>query len=302
VEDNLEGDDSRVIMDRAEPFIRQCASDATPFLAVIWFHTPHEPVVAGPQDLELYSRYPDNHAHYYGCVTAMDRQVGRLTRLLGELELEEDTMVWFCSDNGPEGRVPGDLNHPRLARSCGVTGGLRGRKRSLFSGGITVPALLRWPRMTKPGQVIQGTCSTLDYLPTVLDAMGSSLPHSRPVDGISLLPALRNEWLERPKPVPYRFLESRESMFGSPTFAVIDGPFKYLTNLTQDAGQDLCFDLENDPYEQSNIISKERRRCRALRGFLQDFHDSCRRSHEGADYSEPYEPVAPFQEAADWVS
>ena len=78
--DNLEGDDSRVIMDRAIPFVRKAITAKTPFLAVIWFHTPHLPVVAGPTYRKMYQGHPG--AGCLGCITAMDDQVGRLRKEL----------------------------------------------------------------------------------------------------------------------------------------------------------------------------------------------------------------------------
>ena len=78
VTENTKGDDSRVIMDRALPFIRTAEAQKKPFLAVIWFHTPHSPVVGGPKYRELYAGHPEHAQHYYACITAMDEQVGRL--------------------------------------------------------------------------------------------------------------------------------------------------------------------------------------------------------------------------------
>jgi len=74
----LAGDDSRVIMDQAIPFIRNAVARKKPFLAIIWFHTPHKPVVAGPEYKAMYSAHSSGEQDYYGCVTAMDEQVGRL--------------------------------------------------------------------------------------------------------------------------------------------------------------------------------------------------------------------------------
>ena len=132
VDDNLEGDDSRVIVDRAEPFIRQSVAEDAAFLAVVWFHAPHAPVVAGPDDRAMYADRCTQEQHYFGCVTAMDEQIGRLNQLVKDLGVADNTVIWFCSDNGPEGS--GDPS--RDGRNRGVTGGLRGRKRSLFNGGV----------------------------------------------------------------------------------------------------------------------------------------------------------------------
>lgn len=73
----LQGGASRIVMDRALPFIRDAVNDGKPFFAVIWFHAPHEDVVAGPQYLAMYEGLGEA-AHYYGAVTEMDEQIGRL--------------------------------------------------------------------------------------------------------------------------------------------------------------------------------------------------------------------------------
>jgi arylsulfatase A-like enzyme len=290
VTENLEGDDSRVIMDRVIPFIREAVRRGQPFFAVVWFHAPHSPVVAGPEYMAMYEDFCPDEQHYYGCVTAMDEQIGRLNQELANLSVRQSTMHWFCSDNGPEGR------DGLTGRDRGSTAGLRGRKRSLFNGGIAVPALLEWPTHTAPGQVVKMPCSTLDYFPTLAEAIGFTMPDSRPLDGISLLPALTSRTAHRPRPIPYRFLESRDTMFGSPTMAMIDNRYKYLTNFSADRGEDLCFDLVQDAYETRNVLHEQPEFVEDMRQQLGSFVESCRQSHHGADYAHPFVPVDPFQE------
>ena len=112
--------------------------------------------MAGPEYLEHYADCDEDTAHYYGCVSAMDDQIGVLLDYLDNKNLSDDTVIMFCSDNGPEGRV--DLTQNR--RNRGSTGGLRGRKRSLYNGGILVPALIRWPGVTTPGSTSAIAMST----------------------------------------------------------------------------------------------------------------------------------------------
>ena len=99
--ENLEGCDSRVLMDRAIPFIEQAVENGEQFLTTIWFHAPHSPVVAGPEYRAMYSEYSEDEQHYYGCITAIDDQVGRLYHALEAWGVADNTMIWFCSDNGP---------------------------------------------------------------------------------------------------------------------------------------------------------------------------------------------------------
>jgi arylsulfatase A-like enzyme len=184
-------DDSKLIMDRALPFIEKAADTKTPFLAVIWFHAPHMPVVSAPPYTDGYDEQKD----YYGCITAMDEQMGRLRAQLKRLGIKDNTMLWFCSDNGPG---------PKPDRA-GRTNGLRARKRSLYEGGVRVPGLLVWPKQVEQPRVVSMPCSTSDYFPTVLDALGYSLPETktRPYDGISLLPLIQGEMTERPRPLAF---------------------------------------------------------------------------------------------------
>ncbi|KPK43591.1 MAG: hypothetical protein AMK72_13125 [Planctomycetes bacterium SM23_25] len=194
--DNLDGDDSRIIMDRAVPFIRKAVREGKPFFAVIWFHAPHLPVLAGPKHRKLYAGQPERAQHYLGCITAMDEQMGRLRAELRDLGAAAGTMLWFCSDNGPEGRTRTPTN--------GSAGGLRGRKRSLFEGGLRVPGLLEWPARIKKPRTVSVPCGTEDYFPTVLAALGIELGKGRkvePIDGINLMPLIEGRMTQRPRPL-----------------------------------------------------------------------------------------------------
>jgi len=295
VTDNLAGDDSRVIMDRVLPFIQDAERRGQPFFAVVWFHTPHAPVVAGPEYRAMYEQFSEDEQHYYGCITAMDEQVGRLNKTLDELGIREDTMHWFCSDNGPEGR------DAQTGRDRGSTAGRRGRKRSLFNGGIAVPALLDWPAHIQPGQQYDTPCSTLDYFPTIVESLDISLPDDRPIDGVSLIDLFAGKMPQRPRPIPYRFLETYDAMFGSPTIAMIDNRYKYLTNLSASRSEDMCFDLADDPYETTNIVGEQQDFADEMREQLRKFLASCRVSHHGGDYPDIYQPVDHYQEVTgDW--
>ncbi len=100
--ENLSGDDSRIIMDRVIPFIDKSMDDDKPFMACVWFHAPHEPVVAGPEYLKMYKDLTsETQQHYFGCITAMDDQIARLIDHLKEIGEYENTIIIFTSDNGP---------------------------------------------------------------------------------------------------------------------------------------------------------------------------------------------------------
>ena len=282
--DNLDGDDSRVIMDRAIPFIRKAAESGSTFFAVIWFHTPHSPVLAGPRHREMYAGFSEGEQHYYGCVTALDEQVGRLRAELRQLGVAEDTMLWYCSDNGPEGTTP------QVRNNRGSSGGLRGRKRSLFEGGIRVPGILEWPGRVAGGRSTAVPCSTSDYFPTVAAALGLDEPSDdRPVDGISLLPLINGDMQKRGKRIAFQTPDGAErgaqSRLGSPDHALIGDRYKFLSYLDEDrTGDDMLFDLAVDPGERHNLVSGRPELAASLKAELEAWDDSCLRSEQGVDY------------------
>ncbi len=284
--ENLDGDDSRVIMDRAIPFIQQAVADQTPFFAVIWFHTPHSPVLAGPQHRAIYADFSEGEQHYYGCVTALDEQVGRLRDELSQLGVAGNTMLWYCSDNGPEGRTP------QVRNNRGSSGGLRGRKRSLFEGGVRVPGILEWPERVEPGQSSNIPCSTCDYFPTVAAVLGVDQPDDdRPVDGVNLLPLIDGAMERRERPIAFQTPDSGEggmtSRFGSPDHALIGNRYKLLSFLDEErADQDMLFDLAVDPGERDNLVENLPDVAAAMKAELRQWDASCARSAAGEDYPE----------------
>ncbi|MEN8128325.1 MAG: sulfatase-like hydrolase/transferase [Planctomycetota bacterium] len=269
VTDNLRGDDSRVIVDRVEPFIRKAAEDKKPFFAVVWFHTPHLPVVAGPKHYAMYPEARNEHyRNYYGCVTAMDDQVGRIRKTLQELGMAENTLLAFCSDNGPEGKGTG----PGSAKP------FRGRKRSLLEGGVRVPGVIEWPARIKAGSRTQMAVVTSDFVPTVAEVVGAEMTVP-PVDGINILPVFAGKMKERPKPIGFA---SRGQA------AWHDGRYK----LFRSGGSKpwSLYDLDADPTESKDLAAEMPERVKAMAGDFEKWMQSCMSSRSGADYTEIRKP------------
>lgn len=264
VKDNLQGDDSTVIMDRVVPFIQQASEDKQPFFAVIWFHTPHLPVVAGPKHAAMYNEYDSFKRNYYGCVTAMDEQIGRLRETLKTTGAAQNTMLWFCSDNGPEGSA---------RKNPGSAGPFRGRKRSLYEGGIRVPGIVEWPAKVKPGSTTDFPAVTSDYLPTILDVLNAELSDNRPLDGISLLPMIEGRSQERQSPIG--FLSKKKT-------SLITHRYK-LYRHDEEKNWEL-FDLLADPSETKNLASQLPEKVEELAGILEQWRQSCDHSDQGLDY------------------
>ncbi|MFG0334592.1 MAG: sulfatase-like hydrolase/transferase, partial [Maioricimonas sp. JB049] len=176
------------LIDRhANEFIR--ANAERPFFLYLPHEAPHYPF-QGPDDEprrsegkgraadDKWSR-PEMRARYRQMVVEMARSIGHLLDTLEELNLDENTLVFFLSDNGAAGRY-GD-NSP-----------LRGSKGSNWEGGHRVPAIVQWPGKIPAGTVRDDLAISLDILPTFLAAAGASVPDGHNLDGINLLPMLTN--------------------------------------------------------------------------------------------------------------
>jgi arylsulfatase A-like enzyme len=265
VKDNLDGDDSRVIMDRAIPFIE--SNQQEPFFAVIWFHTPHLPVVAGEKYRNMYSKFSENIQHYYGAITAMDEQIGRLRDKLKELGIEQNTMIFYTSDNGPEGKS-------RKGRTQGSTGGLKGRKRSLYEGGIRVPGLLVWPGIITESKTTELPFCTSDYLPTIANILKIQEKLAvKPIDGISMCPLINGEMPKRPNPIGFQSQKEK---------ALINNRFKIYSN---DNGNTFAlYDIPNDPGETKNLADSLPKIQQKMQAELKKWILSCSESDNENDY------------------
>lgn len=191
-----QGEGSEVTAEAANKFIRSCAKDKQPFLAVVWFGSPHNPHVALDKDRALYADQPKALQHYYGEITAMDRSIGMLRDELKRLEIADNTLFWYTSDNGPQG--PRNRNRP------GSSGGLRDRKGTLWEGGIRVPTIIEWPARIAQHRVTSVAANTVDIYPTLLDIVGVDVANQpKPLDGISILPLIDGESAERSQPMGF---------------------------------------------------------------------------------------------------
>lgn len=271
VSDTLEGDDSRIIMDRVMPFISESLKQETPFFATVWFHTPHEPIVAGPEYLAKYPDLPEEQQHLYGCITAMDDQIGRLKQFLSIKGIADNTILFFCSDNGPA--------DPQTKRGIASAGPFRGHKHQLWEGGLRVPSVIEWPARIKPGQVTDFQACTTDYFPTILEMAGIPIPDKVPLDGISLLPMLEGRAVERDKPIATGYLRHYRD---TEIYAFIEGRFKIVQ---PEAGNEMMlFDLKQDPTESTDLSQKLPEVFSRLKRDLEETKASWTASREGKDY------------------
>ncbi|MFW6162329.1 MAG: sulfatase, partial [Planctomycetota bacterium] len=152
---------------------------------------------------------------------------------------------------------------------------LRGRKRSLYEGGIRVPGLLEWPARVKGPRVVKMPCSTSDYFPTVLDVLGFQMQgQPEPIDGVSLVPLLEGNMSERPRPLGF---ESRGQV------ALIDNRYKIYGKGKSPKYQ--LYDLTEDPGEKHDLAAGKPDVVRKMAAILDSWRASCKDSLAGNDYA-----------------
>ncbi len=161
-----------------------------PFLAVVWFGNPHGPHVGTEKFLKMYKDETKAMANFYAEITAMDAAMGELRGGLRRLGVADNTILWYCSDNG--GLKPNSM------------GGLSGRKGNLLEGGIRVPGLIEWPAVIRKNRVTNVPANTVDIYPTILELAGVKLTRGQPIlDGVSLADLVRGKDFRRVKPMGF---------------------------------------------------------------------------------------------------
>lgn len=182
-----------LLTEAALDFIRTNAHQ--PFFLQAHYTIPHANNEGGRatgngQEIPDYGRYastdwPEPEKGFAAMVSRLDQDVGRMLKLLKELELDNDTIVFFTSDNGPH------QEGGHRMEFFDSNGPLRGYKRDLYEGGIRVPMIVRWPQTIQPGTTTDHPSAFWDFLPTACELAGVSVPSD--VDGISYLPVLRGQ-------------------------------------------------------------------------------------------------------------
>ncbi len=226
-----------------------------PFFLYLALTTPHANNEAG-RDLKNGQEIPDYGIYaekdwsapnkgQAAMISRMDRDIGRLLDLLKKLQLDEHTLVFFSSDNGPhnEGGHTPELFQP--------SGPLRGMKRSLTDGGIRVPFIARWPGKIKPGGVSAHVGWFADFLATACEVSGAKVPS--PTDGLSLLPTLLGQ-PEKQAAHQHLYWEFHERGFNQAV--LMDNRWKAIRLARLDAPVEL-YDLANDIGEAKNLAAEQ---------------------------------------------
>ena len=308
----LQGESSMLTADAALEWITTQAKQQQPFLAVVWFGSPHNPHRAAVEDKALYADQPQNVRDFYGEITGMDRAFGKIRDTLSELKISDNTILWYTSDNGALPQV-------------GSTGGFRGHKGDCYEGGLLVPAIIEWPAKLKQAGTTAMRCNSCDIYPTLLAITGVTMPNQPPLDGVSLLPLLSNHNLTRQQAMgfwdydkggistpsaawmsellaaqqagkdlpPHRSSLDAAKLPSPPhasdTFpgqsAWIAGDWKL--HRFEGKGGKLSWELYNlatDPHEEHNLSGEQPERVAAMRKDLEAWLVSVIGSYNGADY------------------
>jgi arylsulfatase A-like enzyme len=241
--------------DAALNFMRINQPDALnhyrPFFLFFSSTLPHAHNEAGEKDGQgmpvpgdaLYSGepWPQAEKNKAAMITRLDAEVGRLLDKLKELKIDDNTIIFFTSDNGPhkEGGVD-----PAFFKSSGP---FRGIKRDLYEGGIRVPMIVRWPAKIKPGRVSDQVWAFWDFFPTVAELAGAKSPYW--LDGISMAPTLLGK--SQNKRHDFMYWEFHETGFQQ---AMRMGDWKAVR---PQAGQPIeLYNLKQDPGEQHDLLQQ----------------------------------------------
>jgi len=331
-----EGEGSEVIIDEAIRFIGKAVKGEKPFFTVVWFGSPHEPYSGLEKDLALYDDLPEEYSkrmvsltsnetgkrikrplrqvlrERFAEITAMDRAIGKLRAYLKDMGLQENTLVWYCGDNGIP---PSGLADSRF----------RALKGKVYEGGVRVPGLIEWPSRIPKQRVTTVNAVTSDMLPTICKLARVTLP-DRPLDGIDLTGLLDGRMTSRPRAIcfwgfdPWRKGLSHEPYidpelqkgttplvklkggiptrnfvnfkydkisaedFGGPR-TILDNRYKLVVDGQKGSGMEL-FDLQKDPGETKNLIESKPDVARELKGRLGKWQESVLHSLKGEDYAD----------------
>lgn len=194
----MEGPSSVIAANEAIHWLKERDDSKAPFFITVWTHEPHLPIESAPEYMKHYDEIEDEGIRqHHGNITQLDDAFGKLMAAVDEMGYRDNTMIFFTSDNGPEG-------DGTKGRTRGSTGGLRGRKRATHEGGIRVPGIVRWPGKIKPGSVSETPVIGSDLLPTICDVLSIPLPKDRTIDGTSLVPLFAGKPLQRQQPLYWR--------------------------------------------------------------------------------------------------
>ncbi len=269
---------SDIFAEQAIEFIKQ--NQSSPFFCYLSFNAPHTPLQVPDKYYQMYKdidpsagldgdlphpemseKDKEDARKVYGMVTNIDDNLGKVFSTLDELDIADNTIVIFMTDNGPQQRR--------------YVAGMRGRKGSVYRGGVRVPFFMRYPNQFSESRDIEIPTVHMDMLPTLADLCNAQLPTNRMIDGKSWLPLLQGNtvnWADR----SLFFYWTRKYPELYHNTALQRGNYKLVGHTSYDAEPDdfELFNLLDDPYEQQNLISEQPEIAKELKNQLdQHFYE-----------------------------
>lgn len=274
--------------DNAIAFIKKAQEDNKPFFVNLWVHEPHTPHHVVPKYQWPFRDLDEKDNIYASVLYHADERIGEVLNVLDQLNLTENTLVIFSSDNGPARASSSAVLKTYLdtatgvgynsAGSKGITGGRKGYKAALFEGGIGVPFIARWPGKIQAGaKDTVSLMSAVDLLPTFCEIAGAKLPPAYKADGISQVATLTG------KPYPVRTKALFWKMKGAwpindqkpdhwVSYAIVDQNWKLVAN--NDLSYVELYDISKDVYEKNDLKGRNQDIVDDLTKQLRDWQQS----------------------------
>lgn len=257
------------LAEEAEKFIRR--NKVKPFFLMLSHYAVHAPLQGKADKVARYAKVPKGKRQgkpaYAAMVESVDESVGRVMQALRELKLDKKTLVIFTSDNG--GFAKATSNAP-----------LRANKGSCYEGGIRVPVIIKWPGMARAGSVSNEPVISMDFYPTILDAIGAKARPHQHIDGKSLAPILNGSGKLDRRELFWHYPHYNQHPQSFPSGVIRSGRWKLIEGY--ETGQLSLFDLEKDLGERVDLSQKEAGKARELAARLKAW-----REEVGADEMKP---------------
>ncbi|MCP4313141.1 MAG: sulfatase [Bacteroidetes bacterium] len=236
----------------------------------------YKPYKILPDGMVKIKQKQDN-VEFAGMVESMDESLGRILNKLKELEIEDNTIIFFYSDNG--GMAAANVGNPRRivpdnkqdeAYSTSNLP-LRGAKGWLYEGGIRVPLIVKWPGKGKQGSECSVPITSVDMFPTILNMVGAAEKIGKDKEGVDISPLIQGGHMEK-GPIFWHFPHYSNHGMQSPGGAIRDGDYKFLEYYENGTVQ--LFNLKNDIGEQIDLSKTEPEKTQELKERLHAWLDS----------------------------
>ncbi len=273
-----EGYCSDIFTEEAIDFIEK--NHQAPFFCYLAFNAPHTPLQVPDKYYQQYKdidpssgfendprpfvkmteKDKESARKVYAMVSNIDENIGKLLKKLDELHLEDNTLVIFMTDNGPQ--------------QTRYVGGMRGKKGDVYQGGVRVPLYMRYPELLKENKVIKTMTAHIDILPTLAQICNAELPKDRIIDGKSLLPLLMNEqvkWTNRS--IFFYWTRRYPELYYNMALQKDNYKLVGMTDYNAEIDDFKLFNLKKDPYEQYNIIRENKNLTIKLKSELDKYYN-----------------------------